>query len=86
MNTKPYRAEMGEPPMPDEGPTDPMPKPMSIADRMGNRVIGKPSDLKPEERKKLSRMPMEPVKKYAKGGSVRGDGCCSKGHTKGKMV
>jgi hypothetical protein len=27
------------------------------------------------------------VKKYAKGGSVsRGDGCCKKGHTKGKMV
>ena len=29
-----------------------------------------------------------PVKKMAKGGKVgrRGDGCCIKGHTKGKMV
>lgn len=27
------------------------------------------------------------VKGYAKGGSVtRGDGCCTKGHTKGRMV
>ena len=39
--------------------------------------------------------PMEPmpkpaqkasVKKLAKGGVTRGDGCCSKGHTKGRMV
>ena len=26
-----------------------------------------------------------PAKKMAKGGSVRGDGCCMKGKTKGKM-
>lgn len=26
------------------------------------------------------------TKGYAKGGMTRGDGCCMKGHTKGKMV
>lgn len=29
--------------------------------------------------------PAAPKKKYAKGGSVRGDGCAMKGKTKGKM-
>lgn len=29
--------------------------------------------------------PAAPKKKYAKGGSVRGDGCAAKGKTKGKM-
>lgn len=28
---------------------------------------------------------VKPTKKYAKGGSVRGDGCAQRGHTKGKM-
>ncbi|MFO0003509.1 MAG: hypothetical protein ACK559_20500 [bacterium] len=27
-----------------------------------------------------------PPKKMAKGGKVRGDGCCTKGHTKGRMI
>jgi hypothetical protein len=26
------------------------------------------------------------VKKYAKGGSVRGDGCAQRGKTKGRMI
>jgi hypothetical protein len=26
------------------------------------------------------------VKKYAKGGAVRGDGACMRGHTKGRMI
>ena len=30
--------------------------------------------------------PKAPPKKMAKGGKVRGDGCCTKGHTKGRMV
>lgn len=35
--------------------------------------------------KKVS--PDKPYKKMAKGGKVgRGDGCCTKGHTKGRMV
>lgn len=39
-----------------------------------------PRDLMPEDFKKMR------TKKYAKGGAVtRGDGCVSKGHTKGKM-
>lgn len=88
---KPYRAEMGEPPMPDEG----APAPMSEKSRMGKVVIGKASDLTPAERKKFLRMmPMEPVDekpiKKAKGGSAsasaRADGCCQRGKTRGKMV
>lgn len=34
--------------------------------------------------KKVS--PDRPYKKMAKGGKVRGDGCCVKGKTKGRMV
>lgn len=34
--------------------------------------------------KKVS--PDRPYRKMAKGGKVRGDGCCTKGHTKGRMI
>ena len=76
-----YRAGM-TPPMPDEG----APGPMTRAQRMGKMVIGSPGDLTSEERKRFSRMPMEPVegeevgmeekkakvykKKFASGGSA----------------
>lgn len=52
-----YRAKMGVPPMPDEG----APGPMTRAQRMAPISIGSPSDLTPEQRKRFSRMPMEPV-------------------------
>ena len=69
-------------PMPDEG----APGPLTRAQRLGKMVIGSAKDLASEERKRLSRMPMEPVegeevgarkmksevykKKFAKGGSA----------------
>ena len=97
-----YRAEMGVPPMPDEG----APGPMSRENRMDKRVIGSKDDLTPEEIERFSRMPMEPVpgeevgsrrmkiksevykKKLASGGSAssRADGCAQRGKTRGKMV
>ena len=72
------------PPMPDEG----APGPMTQRQRMGKTVIGKPGDLTPEERKRLSRMPDEgPTKKMAAGGYTKAaDGCCKRGKTRGKMV
>ena len=51
-----FRAGMPVP-MPDEG----APGPMSRAKRMDNLSIGSPDDLTPEERRRFSRMPMEPV-------------------------
>lgn len=64
------------------------PGPMTRAQRMDKLVIGKASDLTPEERKKISRdMPMEPVKKMASGGYTKAaDGCVQRGKTRGKMV
>ena len=39
------------------------------------------------DRMEMNREYSGKVKRYAKGGSVtRGDGICSKGHTKGRMV
>jgi len=89
MATRTYRAEMGEPPMPDEG----APGPMTKKQRMGKMVIGKSSDVTPEERKKIMRdmtMASDPVpgeKKFSSGGYTKAaDGCCKKGKTRGKMV
>ena len=100
MPGKVYRAEMGVPPMPDEG----APGLMSREKRMGNLSIGSPDDLTPKERERFARMPMEPVmgeevgmekkqskiykKKLASGGSAssRADGCAQRGKTRGKMV
>ena len=83
---RPYRAEDGVPPMPNEG----APGPLTKKQRMGKMVIGKPSDLTPEERKQMSRMPDEgapPMKKMAAGGYTKAaDGCCKRGKTRGKMV
>ena len=77
------------------------PGPMTKAQRLGKMVIGKPSDLTAAERKKFSRMPMEPVsgeevsvekekvsrKKLAAGGYTKAaDGCAKRGKTRGKMV
>ena len=39
-----------------------------------------PSDPMPKP------VPKPPTKKMAKGGVTRGDGCCMKGHTRGKTV
>lgn len=56
---------------------------------MGKMSVGSEKDLTPEERKRVSRdMPMEPVKKYAKGGtaSSRADGIAKRGKTRGTIV
>ena len=99
---KPYRAEMGVPPMPDEG----APGPMTRARRMDRMVIGSPKDrLSAEDRRMLNPV-LEPVpgeevgmeerkskvykkvEKMAAGGSAskRADGCVQRGKTRGKFV
>lgn len=42
-------------------------------------------DAKREKYNDLTPKENLPPKKYAKGGTVRGDGCCVKGKTKGRM-
>ena len=96
MPGKVYRAEMGVPPMPDEGAPGP-------SDMLGKMTVGKASDLTPKERERFSRMPMEPVegeevgmekkqakvykKKFSSGGYTKAaDGCAKRGKTRGKMV
>ena len=94
-----YRAEMGAPPMPDEGP----PGPMSRTNRMGKRNIDPKGKVTPDDLRKLNPV-LEPVsgeevgmqkseekvykKKLAAGGSAssRADGCAQRGKTRGKMV
>ena len=98
MGDRIYRAEMGMPPMPDEG----APGPMSRAKRMDKMVIGSAKDLRPGDRRMLNPV-LEPVegeevgmeeqkskvykKKMASGGYTKAaDGCCKKGKTRGKFV
>jgi len=60
MRDRIYRAEMGMPPMPDEG----APGPLTKKQRMGKMVIGKPANLTPAERRKIERdmkMASDPV-------------------------
>ena len=99
MATRPYRAEMGVPPMPDEG----APGPLTRAQRMNRMVIGSSKDrLTAEERRMLNPV-LEPVegeevgmeekkskvykKKFASGGYTKAaDGCAQRGKTRGKFV
>jgi len=96
-----YRAEMGVPPMPDEG----APGPMTRARRMDRMVIGSPSDrLSAEDRRMLNPV-LEPVpgeevgmeerkskvykkmEKMSAGGYTKAaDGCVQRGKTRGKFV
>ena len=94
-----YRAEMGVPPMPDEG----APGPMNRRKRMGNLNIDPKGKLTAEDRRMLNPV-LEPVpgeevgmqkseekvykKKLSAGGSAssRADGCAQRGKTRGKMV
>lgn len=99
MATRLYRAEMGEPPMPDEG----APGPMTLAQRMNKMSIEPKAKLTAEDRRTLNPV-LEPVegeevgvekkqskiykKKLASGGSAssRADGCAQRGKTRGMMV
>lgn len=94
-----YRAEMGVPPMPDEG----APGPMNRRKRMGNLNIDPKGKLTAEDRRMLNPV-LEPVpgeevgmqkreekvykKKLAAGGSAssRADGCAQRGKTRGTFV
>lgn len=95
-----YRAEMGAPPMPDEG----APGPMTRAKRMDRMVIGSPKDrLSAEDRRMLNPV-LEPVpgeevgmeerkskvykkvEKMSAGGYTKAaDGIAKRGKTRGKM-
>jgi hypothetical protein len=86
-----YTAKMGQPPMPDEGPTSPVPP--ALRKRKRNPKMPGQADIytadmgqppMPDEGPTANIKP----KKYAKGGSVssRADGCCQRGKTKGRMV
>ena len=73
MQGRIYRAEMGAPPMPDEG----APGPLTRRQRMDKMVIGSPKDLKPGDRRMLNPV-LEPVdgeekpkKKMASGGYTK---------------
>jgi hypothetical protein len=98
MRDRIYRAEMGMPPMPDEG----APGPLTERQRMAPMRIGSRKDLRPGDRRMLNPI-LEPVdgeevgmeerkskvykKKMASGGyTTAADGCCKKGKTRGKFV
>ena len=93
-----YRADMGEPPMPDEG----APGPLTKEQLMAPMRIGSKKDLKPGDRRMLNPV-LEPVpgeevgmeerkskvykKKMASGGYTKAaDGCAQRGKTRGKFV
>jgi hypothetical protein len=80
-----YTAEMGQPPTDPEG----VPAPKKPAAK-------KPAPKKPAPPKDTVFREGMPVpqdidgksapRKFSKGGVTRADGCCTKGHTRGKMV
>jgi hypothetical protein len=95
-----YRAEMGVPPMPDEG----APGPMNRRKRMGNLNIDPKGKLTAEDRRMLNPV-LEPVpgeevgmeerkskvykkmEKMSAGGYTKAaDGCAQRGKTRGKFV
>ena len=95
---KTYRAEMGPPPMPDEG----APGPLTRTQRVAPMRIGSRKDLKPGDERMLNPI-LEPVegeevgmeerkskvykKKMASGGYTKAaDGCVQRGKTRGKFV
>ena len=92
--TEIYTAKMGQPPMPDEGPTSPMPRKRKRA--MNPNMPPGQTDIYTADK---GQPPMDDEgptvnikpKKYATGGSVggaskRADGCAQRGKTKGRMV
>ena len=86
-----YTAEMGQPPMDPEGVPSTKP-PKKMAPPPKKTPVPKDSVFRegmpvPQDIDGASVSPRKP-KKMASGGSAssRADGCCSKGHTRGKMV
>ena len=82
---RPYRAEMGPPPMPDEG----APGPLTEKQRMGKMVV-KGETPKGYRHRKEPDEGAPPVKKMASGGLSAGhkqaDGIAKKGKTRGMEV
>jgi hypothetical protein len=84
-----YTAKMGQPPMPDEGPTKPMSrkrKPKLPDSDIYTADKGQPP--MPNEGPTTPAMPKKGKPMFAKGGSVskRADGCAQRGKTKGRMI
>ena len=79
-----YTAKIGQPPMPDEGPTAPA-KPKK---REGQAEIYTADMGNPPMDDEGPTKPMKKPKKMAAGGSAssRADGCAQRGKTKGRML
>jgi hypothetical protein len=79
-----YTAKMGQPPVPDEGPTTP-PKPKKRAGQADIYTADMGQPPVPDEGPTKN---TRKVKKMAMGGSAssRADGCAVKGKTKGRFV
>jgi len=97
MATRPYRAEMGEPPMPDEGLTEVKTKRVvqkkdiaKSTPRTESRTTGNVFRAEMLERfgGKMKEPPRDPEgAPMRKGGYVKkADGCAMRGKTRGKMV
>lgn len=94
-----YRAEMGNPPMPDEGAPPPLPRkapmmpPRKVMPKPTTRRIPDPADAGIYTAE-MGNPPMPdegPIRRKAKGGSVssaskRADGCAQRGKTRGRFV
>lgn len=94
-----YRAEMGEPPSPDEGPTEvktsrvvqkkDTAKTTPKTDARSSGQIFK-ADMLQKFGGSMKEPPTDPEgvpKKYAKGGYVKAaDGCVQRGKTKGRVI
>jgi hypothetical protein len=90
-----YTAKMGQPPLPDEGPTSPMPRkrkrgmnPNMPPGQADIYTADKGQPPMPDEGPTTPAMPKKGKPMFAKGGSVskRADGCAQRGKTKGRMV
>jgi hypothetical protein len=97
MATRPYRAEMGAPPMPDEGPTEVKTKRVvqkkdtaKSTPKTESRTTGNVFRAEMLERfgGKMKEPPRDPEgAPMRKGGYVKkADGCAQRGKTRGSMV
>ena len=96
-----YRAEMGNPPMPDEGAPPPPRKASVVPPPPPRKVPPKPAPRRSPDpadagiyTAEMGNPPMPdegPIRRKAKGGSVssaskRADGCAQRGKTRGRFV
>ena len=85
-----YTAKIGQPPMPDEGPTTstPPPTPPKPKKQEGQAEIYTAKIGNPPMDYEGPTKPVKKVKKLSAGGtaSSRADGCAERGKTRGKFV